>query len=51
MSITLKGVDGLNFQEACGALRGIIGKEALRFRFLADSSKLSPEEQAMYPSL
>lgn len=48
ISITLKGVAGLNYQEAVNALRYAIGTEALRFRFLAQSDKLSEEEQRMY---
>lgn len=49
--ITLKGVDGLLFQDACAAMKGIIGREALRFRYLADSQRLSDEEHAMYRQL
>ena len=48
ISITLKGVDGRSFQDACAALRGVIGKEAMRFRFLMDSDKISNEEKKMY---
>lgn len=51
ISITLKGVDGLGYQEACAALRSIIGMEAMRFQFLLDSKKLSEEERAMYLQL
>jgi len=51
ISITLKGVDGLSFQEACDALRNIIGKEALRFLFLKESEKLSEEEKKQYQAL
>lgn len=51
ISITLKSVDGLSYQEACAALRFVIGIEAMRFRFLADSSELSAEERAMYLQL
>ena len=49
--LSLKGVDGLSFQEAKNALCYIIGTEALRFRFLADSDRLSEEEIAMYLQL
>ena len=41
ISISLKSVDGLNYQEACAALCFTVGMEALRFRFLADSGRLS----------
>lgn len=48
ISISLKSVDGLNYQEACAALRSVIGMEALRFQFLAESGILSEQEHAMY---
>lgn len=51
VSVTLKSVDGLSYQAAYNALRSVIGMEALRFRFLADSSKLTVEERAMYLQL
>lgn len=44
ISITLKSVDGLNYQAACAALRYIIGMEAMRFQFLLDSDMLSNKE-------
>lgn len=51
ISISLKSVEGLNYQAACAALRSVIGMEALRFRFLADSSQLSAEERSLYLKL
>ena len=51
ISISLKSVDGLNYQEACAALCFTVGMEALRFRFLADSGRLSAEERKMYLQL
>lgn len=51
ISISLKSVEGLNYQAACAALRSVIGMEALRFRFLADSSQLSDEERSLYLKL
>lgn len=51
ISITLKSIDGLDYQSACAALRSAVGMEALRFRFLADSCKLSEEERAMFRQL
>lgn len=48
IAITLKDVSGDTFFSACNALRNKIGKEVLRFRFLAESTKLSEEERAIY---
>ena len=39
--LTLKGVEGRNFQEAYEALRRIIGWEAFRHSVLSESSRLS----------
>lgn len=36
ISISLKSVEGLSFQAACGALKTVIGTEALRFSFLEE---------------
>ena len=49
--ISLKGVDGLDYESAYSAIRNIIGNEALRFDFLADSALLSPEEKVLYAQL
>lgn len=51
VSITLKSVEGLDYQAACAALRSVIGMEAMRFDFLASSNKLTEEEHAMYRQL
>ena len=51
ISISLKSVDGLNFESASVALRTVIGNEAGRFRFLKDSEKLSMEEKEAYVRL
>lgn len=51
ISITLKGVDGLSFAAAGAAMRNIIGKEAMRFRFLLDSDMLMEDEKEMYRQL
>ena len=51
ISITLKGVDGSSFEAAREGLRTIIGMEAMRFPFLAESEKLSEEERKMYLQL
>ncbi|MDE6904857.1 MAG: ATP-binding protein [Lachnospiraceae bacterium] len=51
ISITLKSARGENFNEAKGMFRNIIGNEALRFQFLADSGSLTGIEQKRYEAL
>lgn len=51
ISISLKNVDGLNFEAAGAALKNIIGKEAMRFQFLQDSDQLSNAEKDSYRRL
>ena len=51
ISISLKSVDGLNFESASVALRTVIGNEAGRFRFLRDSDKLTNDEKEAYAQL
>lgn len=51
ISISLKGVDGLSFEEAFAAMRNIIGNEAMRFLFLKDSLALADEEKELYRKL
>ena len=46
--ISLKGVDGLNFEEASGALRRIIRAEASRFRMLLSSEKIADEDKQLF---
>ena len=48
ISITLKSVGGLNYQEACNAMRYVIGMEAMRFQFLLESDKLTEIEKDTY---
>lgn len=48
ISISLKGVEGLNFESAKEGLAYIIGKEAMRFYFLKDSPYLTEEEKGIY---
>lgn len=48
ISISLKGVEGLNFESAKEGLAYIIGKEAMRFYFLKDSPHLTEEEKEIY---
>ena len=51
ISITLKGINGKNYQEAYAALRRLIGREASRFSFLSESPKLLPGEKELYYGL
>lgn len=51
ISITLKGVEGLNFASAADAMRNVIGTEADRFAFLRNSNQLSENEKEKYRGL
>ncbi len=51
ISISLKESGGENFDAAKGILRSIIGDEAVRFPFLADSDKLTAIERQQYKKL
>lgn len=51
ISISLKGVDGLDYESAVAALQTVIGNEAMRFQFLKESKKLSEEEKEAYARL
>lgn len=51
ISISLKSVEGRNFDEAKKELRTIIGNEALRFQFLLKSEQLSEVERQQYRAL
>lgn len=51
ISITLKGVDALNYEGALAALCSVIGMEALRFQFLSESSRLSEKEHRSDPGM
>ncbi|HJC49480.1 MAG TPA: ATP-binding protein [Candidatus Anaerostipes avistercoris] len=51
ISISLKSVDGLNYEAANAALCNVIGREALRFQFLQKSNRLSEEEKSSYRRL
>lgn len=51
ISISLKGVEGLTYTDAVAALKSIIGWEAMRFPFLAESDKLSASERELYKAL
>ncbi len=51
ISITLKGATGVNYEEAKGMLRCIIGNEAMRFQFLLQSPRLTEIERRRYEAL
>ena len=51
ISVTLKGVEFMNFETARAALCSVIGGEALHFQFLAESDRLSEQEKEQYRSL
>lgn len=51
ISISLKGVSGINFNEAKAMLREIIGYEALRFETLLQEGNLSEIEYQQYKKL
>lgn len=48
ISISLKGVDGRNFESASVALRTLLGDEARRFDFLRNSIILSDDDKEAY---
>ena len=48
ISISLKSVNGPDYHTARALMCSVIGSEALRFRFLLDSDKLSEEEKEIY---
>ena len=51
ISITLKGATGERFEDAKVMLRRIIGKEAMRFRFLLESDRIDDAERSQYKAL
>ena len=51
ISISLKSVDGRNFDSALAALKTVIGDEARRFGFLRTSDRLSEDEKESYARL
>mgnify|MGYP004596353357 FL=1 len=51
ISLTLKDVEGLNFDEALKRFSELIGHEANRFDFLLDSDRLSSIDKERYCSL
>ena len=51
ISLTLKDIEGLNFNEALSNFVELIGHEANRFEFLLDSDRLSSNDKERYGSL
>lgn len=51
ISISLKSVDGLNFETAVAALQTVIGNEADRFHFLCESEALTQKDKLAYSRL
>lgn len=49
--LTLKGVEGLTFEDAKKCFIRFVGEEALNFSFLKTSERLSDEEKADYTAL
>lgn len=48
VSITLKGVNGNDFESARSMICSAIGSEAMRFQFLLESGKLTEKEKKLY---
>lgn len=48
ISITLKGVEATDYEDAVSMLCTVIGQEALRFHFLLESEKLSEKDKERY---
>ena len=51
VSISLKGVEGLNYESARIRLTQVVGREAGRFRFLLDSDQLTFEDKQIYRAM
>jgi len=49
--ISLKGVDGLNFEEAQKCMIEVVGREAEKFQFLRYSERLSANEKEKYNAI
>lgn len=49
--ISLKNVEGLTFEEARYRLLEVLGREARRFEFLADSERLTADDKSMYRAI
>ena len=51
ISVSLKSVNGNDYDTACSMLGSVIGREALRFQFLLESDRLTDVEKALYSQL
>lgn len=51
VSISLKGVNGADFETARSLMCSVVGEEALRFYALLDSDKLTDQEKELYRKL
>lgn len=51
VSISLKNIEGEDFTASRSQMCAIIGKEALRYQFLLESSRLTSREKALYSQL
>ena len=51
ISISLKSVNGNNYDTACSMMSSVIGREALRFQFLLESDRLTDVEKSLYSQL
>lgn len=51
ISISLKGVAGLKYEDACRSFKSFVGEEASRFRLLLDGNQLSEEDKETYRRL
>lgn len=51
ISISLKGVSGLDYESACATLKAVIGREAMRFQYLLDGERLSRQDKELYEQL
>ncbi|HJC92218.1 MAG TPA: ATP-binding protein [Candidatus Mediterraneibacter excrementigallinarum] len=51
VSVSLKGVNGNDYETARSMMCTVIGGEAMRFQFLAESEKLTDKEKALYDQM
>ena len=49
--LSLKSVEGMNFDEAMSSFMSVVGNEALRFEFLLNSEKISNTDKQRYRAL
>ncbi len=51
ISVSLKDIGGRTFDTACNVLRGVIGKTAMSFPFLAESGRLTDMQRNLYHAM